>query len=70
MKSLDGVIKINEAMTITDADNGVVQYDWQTGDTDTVGIYYVEFQVTYSDSSIETFPNSGNEVVSVVRQLN
>jgi hypothetical protein len=70
MKSLDGVIKINEAMTIADADNGVVQYDWQTGDTDTVGIYYIEFQVTYSDSSIETFPNSGNEVVSVVRQLN
>jgi hypothetical protein len=70
MKSLDGVIKINGAMTIVDADNGIIQYDWQTGDTDTVGIYYVEFQVTYSDSSIETFPNSGNEVVSVVRQLN
>tara|TARA_R110002126_G_scaffold256212_1_gene399252 strand:+ start:1395 stop:1715 length:321 start_codon:yes stop_codon:yes gene_type:complete len=70
MKSLDGVVKINETMTITDALNGVVQYDWQAGDTDTVGTYYVEFQVTYADASVETFPNNGNLVVSVVRELN
>ena len=69
MKSLDGVVKINETMTITDALNGVVQYDWQAGDTDTVGTYYVEFQVTYADASVETFPNNGNLVVSVVREL-
>jgi hypothetical protein len=70
MKSFDGVVKINQAMTITDASNGVIQYDWVAGDTDTVGTYYVEFQVTYSNSSIETFPNSGSLVVSVVRELN
>jgi hypothetical protein len=70
MQSLGGVIKINEAMSITDADNGVVQYDWLTGDTDTVGTYYVEFQVTYADGSIETFPNNSNIAVSVVRELN
>ena len=70
MKSLDGVVKVDETMTITDAEGGVVQYDWQTGDTDTVGTYYVEFEVTYADASIETFPNTGSLVVSVVRELN
>lgn len=70
MKSLDGAIKIDTEMTITDERNGVVKYDWQSGDTDTVGTYYVEFEVTYADASVETFPNNGNKVVSVVKELN
>ena len=70
MKSVDGTVKVDQPMTITDANGGVVQYDWQAVDTDTVGTYYVEFEVTYADTSIETFPNNGNRVVSVVRELN
>jgi hypothetical protein len=70
MKSVDGTVKVDQQMTITDDTGGVVQYDWQSGDTDTVGTYYVEFEVTYADSSIETFPNNGNKVVSVVKELN
>ena len=70
MKSLGGTIKVNETMTIVDSPNGIVKYDWQTGDTDTVGTYNVEFQVTYSDTTIETFPNNGNLVINVVRELN
>lgn len=70
MKSVDGTVKVDEEMTITDAEGGVVQYDWQAGDTDTVGTYYVEFEVTYSDLAVETFPNNGNKVVTVVKELN
>ena len=70
MKSVDGTIKVDRQMTVTNAAGGVVQYDWQSGDTDTVGTYYVEFEVTYADSSVETFPNNGNRAVSVVRELN
>lgn len=70
MKSVDGTIKVDSQMTITNEAGGVVQYDWQSGDTDTVGTYYVEFEVTYADSSVETFPNNGNRAVSVVRELN
>ena len=70
MKSVDGTVKIDTAMTVTNALGGVVQYDWVAGDTDTVGTYYVEFEVTYSDASVETFPNNGNRVVSVVKELN
>ena len=70
MKALDGTVKVDAAMTVTDNLNGVVQYDWQTGDTDTVGSYSVEFEVTYGDSTIETFPNNQNLTISVVRELN
>lgn len=70
MKSVDGTLKIDQPMTVVTPLEGVVQYDWQAGDTDTVGTYYVEFEVTYSDNSVETFPNSGNKVVSVVKELN
>lgn len=70
MKALDGTVKVNAAMAITNASGGVVQYNWQTGDTNTVGSYSVEFEVTYSDSTIETFPNNQNLTISVVRELN
>lgn len=70
MKNLDGTLKIDSPMDIVDATGGVVQYDWQSGDTDTVGSYYIEFEVTYSDASVETFPNNGNKVISIVRELN
>jgi len=70
MKALDGTLKVDTPMTIVTPLEGVVQYDWQAGDTDTVGAYYVEFQVTYADASVETFPNNGSKIVSVVRELN
>lgn len=70
MKSVDGTLKIDQPMTVVTPLEGIVQYDWQAGDTDTVGTYYVEFEVTYFDNSVETFPNNGNKVVSVVKELN
>ena len=70
MKAVGGAVKVDQPMTIVDQSNGVVQYDWVAGDTDTVGTYYVEFEVTYSDSAIETFPNKGNLTVNVIKELN
>jgi hypothetical protein len=69
MKLVSGETKVDANMDIVDAANGLVQYDWVAGDTDTVGIYYAEFSVTFVGGSIETFPNSANEAISVVRRL-
>ena len=69
MNSIDGSVKVNQTMTVTDAEGGVIQYDWQAGDTDTVGAYSAEFQVTFADGTVETFPNNGNLAVSVVKEL-
>ena len=70
MKSLEGVVKIDSDMTVINSAEGLVRYDWLVGDTDTFGTYYVEFEVTYIDGSVETFPNTGSLVVSVVKELN
>ena len=70
MKAISGAVVLTRQMTITDAENGVVQYDWQAGDTATVGTYYVEFEVTYSDGNVETFPNTGSLPLVITRELN
>lgn len=65
MKDRRGNVKVSRgSATITDNGDGTssgtptVQYDWSSSDTDTSGLYYGEFEITYSDSTVETFPNS------------
>ena len=36
-----------------------VQYDWMPADTAEAGQFEAEFEVTYPDGAIETFPNAG-----------
>jgi hypothetical protein len=59
MRTLAGSLVTNRAAVIVTAASGDVRYDWIAADTATVGSYQAEFQVTYSDGTIETFPNSG-----------
>jgi len=47
-----------EDVTIIDAANGEVQYQWTSGDTDQSGRWLGEFVATYSDGDL-TFPNTG-----------
>jgi len=50
---------VDAQAAIVDALAGEIRYDWQAADTAKVGSYQAEFEVTYADSSIETFPNNG-----------
>lgn len=61
MKAIDAsTVKVDDIVSIVSpATSGVVQYNWIADDTDTVGSFHAEFEVTYSDTSIETFPNNG-----------
>lgn len=62
-----GTIKVNrQAATIVTATvTPTVQYDWVTADTDTAGTYEAEFEVTYADTTVETFPNDGFITVTI-----
>ena len=62
-------LKVDEAMTVVNATSGIVRYDWSSSDTDTSGTYYVEFEVTKADNSVETFPNNGNATVVITKSL-
>ena len=49
-------------VTLKDSD---IQYDWASANTNTADVYEGEFQVTYADSSIQTFPNDGYILIDV-----
>lgn len=50
-------VALSRACSIIDAVKGKVRFYWQAGDTDVVGKFQGEFEVTYVNGSIETFPN-------------
>ena len=62
-------VKVDDAAVITDGENGGVKYEWSSGDTDTVGQYQAEFEVTYANNKVETFPNNSYILVQVVDDI-
>lgn len=70
MKNLStGNIVADGAGTIVDGVNGIVKYSWVAGDTNTPGDHDAEFEITYADTKVETFPNSGYIRVVVNEEL-
>ena len=55
--------------SIINATKVIVSYPWQTGDTSNTGIHNAEFQVTYTNGQIETFPNSGYIKIIIREEL-
>lgn len=53
---------------VSEAD-GLVEYIWQDGDTDTAGAYRAEWIVEYDTGTSETFPVDGYLGVEVVEGL-
>jgi hypothetical protein len=62
-------LKVSGAMTIVDPAAGTVRYDWAAGDTDKAAVYQVEVQITFGDTTIETFPNGSHHRLEVVKDL-
>ena len=62
-------VVVDEAATIVTAADGIVRYNWQAADTDTIGSYQAEFEVTYADASVETFPNDGYIRVEIIDDI-
>ena len=62
-------LKVYAGADITDEDNGRVEYSWSLLDTDEAGTYYGEFEITYGDGTVETFPNSGYFTVIIQEDL-
>jgi hypothetical protein len=59
MQDSSGTVKVDAAANIDDAAAGEVSYDWTAADTDTTGHFKAEWEVTFTDSTIRTFPNPG-----------
>lgn len=60
-----GTLKVNQTITPFDATNGICVYNWQSGDTDTAGTFFAEFEVINADGTKETFPNDKPLTISI-----
>lgn len=70
MSSEKGVnVVSNGACSIVNPGRGIVAYAWQPGDTATAGIYNAEFEVQYTNGTVETFPNSSFIKVIIKEEL-
>jgi hypothetical protein len=58
LMKLNGTAVLDKVATATDAPNGIVEYQWVTGDTAVLlpGDYRGEFVVTFAGGLIERFP--------------
>jgi len=70
MEDLNGNLKVDAACVIVDGTSGIVDYEWVAADTEDSGTFYVEWEVTYADGTIETFPNRGHRSVVITKELN
>lgn len=69
MNDAAGTSIVDDAGSIYDATEEQIQYAWSAADTVTAGIYNAEFEVTFADGSVETFPNDGYLRVRVYEDL-
>jgi len=67
MVDSSGNKKVDRAVCVVLPSTSQVRYDWQSGDTDTAGVYYGEFEVTYSDGKVQTFPAKDRDFKIVIR---
>lgn len=65
MMASDGTQIVEASATIFDATKKQVSYVWQEGDTDTIGTFYGEFEVTYLDGTKQTFPAKNEFVIRI-----
>lgn len=62
-------VKVNaQAAVVDDATTGLVHYEWQSGDTDTPGVYEGKFQVNFAGSNRASYPSDTGEFITIIVQ--
>ena len=66
-----GAAKISgAAATLVDAPAGRVRYSFTSSDSDTADEYEGEFQATFSNGDVQTFPNDGHIPIIITDDIN
>lgn len=60
---------VAKSMTVLDAAAGTVEYQWQAGDTDVAGTYWVEFWITVPNVGTMIIPDDGNCNISIMEHI-
>lgn len=69
LMSKRGTVKVDRPAQVQDAVNGIVWFVFEMGDTNETGSYQAEFEVTFSDARVETFPNDGFILINIINDL-
>jgi hypothetical protein len=70
MRLKKGALKISRGTAeIVTPSPPVVRYNWSANDTNTPGLYEAEFEVTYANGKIESFPNNENILIKITEGL-
>ncbi len=64
----DRAYTVNRAAVVVDAATGSVRYDWQTNDLSIYGEYVCQWEITWSDGTKQTVPESAPNTLTVRRQ--
>lgn len=65
----NGSVIIDAAAVITDAVNGQVEYQFVAADTTQTGYFDCEWEVTFPDTTVQTFPTIGYDRLKVLGDL-
>lgn len=69
MEHIDDGDGIQKQALFRDKAQGRVAYDFDAEDTDASGVHNMEWQVTWSNGDVETFPRSGYDTIEFVEEL-
>jgi alkylation response protein AidB-like acyl-CoA dehydrogenase len=69
MRGPSGVVVDRAATIITATGTPTVEHAWLADDTAAAGFFSAEFEVTYGDGAIETFPNNGFISVHITEDI-
>jgi hypothetical protein len=67
--SQGGQLLFSKAATIVDATNGIVEYNWQAGDTNVVGQCKADFLVTFPGGATQTFPTEEDFIITFLQPV-
>lgn len=62
-------IAVDAPAVITNASEGRVEYEWSAGDTAIAANYQGEFQITFINGTVETFPNNKYITIRVLPEI-
>ena len=69
LADLRGVLKIDKQIDVLDATEGKVMVVLEATEVDVAGSFRAEFEVTFDDGRVETYPNDGYISVKIIPDL-
>ena len=69
LADLRGVLKIDKQIDVLDATEGKVMVVLEATEVDVAGSFRAEFEVTFDDGRVETYPNDGYISIKIIPDL-